>query len=59
MGGMIAATFVGILIIPAIYAVLKRLGSGKKGVLWGREDPDEDEKSDEADNDNKAKPATS
>ncbi len=38
MGGMIAATFLGILIIPAIYAVLERLGSGKAGVIWGRED---------------------
>jgi len=38
MGGMIAATFLGILIIPAIYAVLERLGSRKSGVFWGRED---------------------
>ncbi len=42
MGGMIAATFLGILIIPAIYAVLERLGEGKRGVLWGRERDDED-----------------
>ena len=42
MGGMIAATFLGILIIPAIYAVLERLGAGKRGVLWGREREDAD-----------------
>ncbi len=41
LGGMLAATFLGILIIPAIYAVLERLGEGRKGVLWGREDKGE------------------
>ncbi len=38
LGGMVAATFLGILIIPAIYAVLERLGEGEKGVFWGREE---------------------
>ncbi len=43
LGGMVAATFLGILIIPALFAIFERLGEGAKGVLWGREDYDEDE----------------
>ncbi|TRD21632.1 efflux RND transporter permease subunit [Palleronia caenipelagi] len=42
LGGMIAATSVGIMVIPAIYAVLERLGERKKGILWGNE-PEYDE----------------
>ncbi|SEN25220.1 efflux RND transporter permease subunit [Palleronia pelagia] len=42
LGGMAAATFLGILIIPALYALLERAGEGKRGVFWGREKADED-----------------
>ena len=43
LGGMAAATFLGILIIPALYALLERAGEGSKGVFWGREPAEESE----------------
>ncbi|CAM4307720.1 efflux RND transporter permease subunit [Palleronia rufa] len=43
LGGMAAATFLGILIIPALYALLERAGEGTKGVFWGREPAEESE----------------
>ena len=38
IGGMLAATMIGIFIVPALYAVVQRLAEGKKGKLWGQED---------------------
>ncbi|MBJ3761403.1 efflux RND transporter permease subunit [Maribius pontilimi] len=43
LGGMAAATFLGILIVPALYALLERAGEGARGVFWGREDYSEEE----------------
>ncbi|PZX17797.1 HAE1 family hydrophobic/amphiphilic exporter-1/multidrug efflux pump [Palleronia aestuarii] len=37
LGGMLAATLLGIMIIPALYAILERAGEGRRGVFWGRE----------------------
>ena len=41
IGGMLAATFVGIFIVPALYALAERLREGRNGKLWGRETRDE------------------
>ena len=41
IGGMLAATFVGIFIVPALYALAERLREGRGGKLWGREAKEE------------------
>jgi len=41
IGGMVAATFLGIFIIPPLYAFFERLSEGREGKLWGREKPRE------------------
>ncbi|RFC62858.1 AcrB/AcrD/AcrF family protein [Fulvimarina endophytica] len=38
IGGMLAATFIGIFIVPALYAFVQRIAGGRKGKFWGRED---------------------
>ena len=38
IGGMVAATFIGILVIPALFALFERIAEGRKGKLWGREE---------------------
>ncbi|MDY8110344.1 efflux RND transporter permease subunit [Fulvimarina sp. 2208YS6-2-32] len=38
IGGMLAATFIGIFIVPALYALMQRIAAGKGGKLWGTED---------------------
>ncbi|MCK5931787.1 MAG: efflux RND transporter permease subunit [Fulvimarina manganoxydans] len=38
IGGMLAATLIGIFIVPALYALVQRVAEGKKGKLWGQED---------------------
>ena len=37
IGGMLAATFIGIFIVPALFALFERLGEGRGGKFWGRE----------------------
>ncbi|MCE7027544.1 efflux RND transporter permease subunit [Jiella avicenniae] len=37
IGGMVAATFVGILIVPSLFAFFERIAEGRRGKLWGRE----------------------
>ena len=44
IGGMVAATLVGIFIVPALYALVERIAEGKSGKLWGVEDNAETEK---------------
>lgn len=41
IGGMLAATFLGIFIVPALYALMQRIAQSKRGKLWGREREDE------------------
>ncbi|MBS1302573.1 efflux RND transporter permease subunit [Loktanella sp. SALINAS62] len=43
VGGMTVATLLGILIVPALYALLERAGERQKGVFWGREDAEQDD----------------
>ncbi|MBB3950953.1 efflux RND transporter permease subunit [Aureimonas jatrophae] len=37
IGGMLAATFIGIFIVPALFALFERMGERRKGLFWGRE----------------------
>ena len=37
IGGMVAATFIGILIVPSLFAFFERIAEGRRGKLWGRE----------------------
>ncbi|MBB3997572.1 efflux RND transporter permease subunit [Aureimonas pseudogalii] len=48
IGGMVAATFVGIFVVPALFAFFERLREGRKGKLWGREREDRSDLSDKA-----------
>ncbi|MER0237937.1 efflux RND transporter permease subunit [Fulvimarina sp. MAC8] len=41
IGGMLAATFLGIFIVPALYALVQRISEGRSGKLWGREGKDD------------------
>ncbi|MEX6506126.1 efflux RND transporter permease subunit [Jiella sp. M17.18] len=37
IGGMVAATFIGILIVPSLFAFFERIAEGRRGKFWGRE----------------------
>ncbi|WP_082536859.1 MULTISPECIES: efflux RND transporter permease subunit [unclassified Aureimonas] len=40
IGGMLAATVIGIFVVPALFAMFERLREGRQGKLWGRERED-------------------
>jgi multidrug efflux pump subunit AcrB len=48
IGGMLAATFIGIFIVPALFAFFERLREGRQGKFWGREREDRSDLSERA-----------